>query len=490
MATRPGFVFGAWELDPKRKQLFRDGEPVAMGARQLELLTALVSQAGRILTKDQLIAAAWDDVAVTDNSLEQMISALRRLIGPSCIETLPRRGYRFAADVTRTERRESDEALEALLAPHRAWIEGRAALETLEGTQIQHAREVFERVLAVAPDQPAAHVGLANACLFQFEMTRADVTPDRAALTRAAEHAREACRLDPEYGEGWATLGFVLTRTGQDTEGKAALRRAVTLEPDNWRHHLRLSYGSWGEERLRASSRTLALLPDFPMAHWLAATVHVARHAFSEAERELRVGLAAQARQSHTPRRFGAVALHWLAGLVALARDDDETAMLEFERELAAAGRGLLYERECCANVEYAIGALHVRRRRTHEAQAAFERAIVRMPGHVLAHIGLACAHGRASAKAARAQAATGELGPALVERLASASPVDRALARAVMLSGAGAVGEAAALVERAFDATPSGQAGWLLPIEPLLHIQGHPDIWAGALTRLATRAA
>lgn len=202
MAARPGFAFGAWELDPKRKQLFRDGEPVAIGARQFDLLNALVSQPGRILTKDQLIAVAWEDVAVTDNSLEQMISALRRLIGASSIETLPRRGYRFAADVTRTERRETDEALDALLAPHRAWIEGRAALETLEGTQIQHAREVFERVLAAAPDQAQAHVGLANACLFQFEMTRADVTPDREALARAAEHAREACRLDPEYGEG------------------------------------------------------------------------------------------------------------------------------------------------------------------------------------------------------------------------------------------------------------------------------------------------
>lgn len=491
MATRPGFAFGAWELDPKRKQLFRDGEPMAIGARQLDLLIALVTQPGRILTKDQLIAVAWEDVAVTDNSLEQMISALRRLIGSSCIETLPRRGYRFAADVTRTERRETDEALDALLAPHRAWIEGRAALETLEGTQIQHARDVFERVLAAAPDQAQAHVGLANACLFQFEMTRADVAPDREALARAAEHAREACRLDPEYGEGWATLGFVLTRTGHDAEGKAALRRAVTLEPDNWRHHLRGSYGSWGEERLRASSRTLALLPDFPMAHWLAATVHVARHALGEAERELRAGLAAQARQSETPGRFGAVALHWLSGLIALTRDDDEAAMRAFERELAAEGRGLLYQRECCANVEYAIGALHLRRQRASDAIAAFERALARMPGHALAHIGLA--HARAMATTGHASARSGEplssLGT-LAERAKSASPMDVALARAVLLIHTGTVGEAAQIVGQALDASPPGQAGWLLPVEPLLHVHAHPDIWAGALTRLATRAA
>ena len=46
----------------------------------------------------------------------------------------------------------------------------------------------------------------------------------------------------------------------------AAMRRAVSLEPDNWRHYFRLSYVSWGEERLRAARRTLALLPGFPLA--------------------------------------------------------------------------------------------------------------------------------------------------------------------------------------------------------------------------------
>ena len=89
------------------------------------------------------------------------------------------------------------QALEALLAPHRAWVEGRAALETLERTQILRAREVFERVIAQVPDQASAHVGLANAGIMQFEMTRSELEPDTAALAVAAQHARDACRLDP-----------------------------------------------------------------------------------------------------------------------------------------------------------------------------------------------------------------------------------------------------------------------------------------------------
>src|SRR5262249_10523355 len=126
-----------------------------------------------------------------------------------------------------------------------------------------------------------------NACVMQFETTRADPLPDRAALALAAQHAREACRLDPQFGEAWATLAFVLGRTGDHVDALAAAKRAVTLEPDNWRHHCRLAFVGWGEERLRASRRTLALLPNFPLAHWLAATVYVARQLPQDAEREL-----------------------------------------------------------------------------------------------------------------------------------------------------------------------------------------------------------
>ncbi len=163
------------------------------------------------------------------------------------------------ANVSRVERRESDEALDAVLETHRAWIDGRAALETLEGGAI--VRAAFERVVGQMPEQAPAQVGLANACALQFEMTRTDSHPDVAALTLALEHALEARRLDPTYGEAWATLGFVLERVGRREDALAAVRQAIALEPDHWRHHLRLSAASWGEERLREARCTLALLP-------------------------------------------------------------------------------------------------------------------------------------------------------------------------------------------------------------------------------------
>jgi len=474
MAAGHGFAFGPYRLDVHARQLLKDDEPVALSARHLDLLAILVSRAGQVLSKDQLIEAAWKDVAVTDNSLEQAISALRKLLGPDTIQTQARRGYRFSAPVTRYERRESDDMLDALLAPHRAWIEGRAALETLERDQIRHAREVFERVLAVAPEQASAHVGLANACVMQFEMTRAEARPDLTSLQAAATHAREACRLDPQDGEAWATLGFVLERTGRHDDALAAARRSVTLEPDNWRHHLRLSYGSWGEERLRAARRTLALLPGFPLAHWLAASVHIAREALADAERELRSGIATQDTQQPASRRFSGIALHWLLGLVLFARDDDREALVEFERELSSEDSGHLYARECCANTWYAIGAMHLARGRRADAQHAFSEVLGRLPTHPLARVGLALIAHDTAARQAGTQ---------------GGSAFDTALADAAALVAAGEVSRAADLIDGVLTRAPAGNAGWLLPVEPLLRVHTAPDTWAGVLGRLRARA-
>ena len=469
------FVFEPFALDPARRRLTKSGEPVAVSERQLDVLSRLVAQAGQIVAKDDLIAAAWQDVAVADNSLEQAISALRRILGTDAsgavyIETVPRRGYRFAAAVQRKAARETDAGLDALLAPHRAFVEGRAALETLEAEQIVRALDVFEGAVAAVPEYAAAHLGLANACLMRFETTRADPAPDGNALARAVHHARDACRLDPASAEAWATLGFVLGRTSHRVDALAAANRAVALEPDNWRHHFRLAYVSWGEARLRAAHRTLALLPEFPLAHWLAATVYVARQALDEAERELAAGLAPgprlQSGERLTRARFGAVALHWLRGLVHLARGDNDQALAEFDRELAGEGAGHMYSRECCANTWYAIGALRARQGRTQDAVDAFGQALERVASHPLALTALNR------------------------DPVTSADPHTRSLASAIRLAIGGAHDKAARSINDALAAADEGNAFWLLPVEPILHVSARPGLWAEPLARLRSRSA
>lgn len=102
-------AFGPFRLDPGQRRLCRvtDGgeTAVALGSRALDLLLLLVRRPGALVSKNELINAAWPDVVVEENNLTVQMSALRRTLGDGqdgtrLIETVPGRGYRFLAAVT------------------------------------------------------------------------------------------------------------------------------------------------------------------------------------------------------------------------------------------------------------------------------------------------------------------------------------------------------------------------------------------------------
>jgi TolB-like protein len=105
------FLFGRFRLD--RRGLFRRDEgaalaPVAVGSRALDVLAVLLERPGDLLTRDEIMIAAWPGTVVQDNNLTVQISTLRRLLDQngeqrSCIQTVAGRGYRFIAPVTRVE---------------------------------------------------------------------------------------------------------------------------------------------------------------------------------------------------------------------------------------------------------------------------------------------------------------------------------------------------------------------------------------------------
>ena len=110
------FLFEGFHLD--RHGLFRRDElwnlaPVAIGGRALDLLGVLVERHGEILSKEEIMAAVWPKAVVEDGNLTLQISALRRILDRgrsegSCIQTVARRGYRFAAAVSRVEAEASE----------------------------------------------------------------------------------------------------------------------------------------------------------------------------------------------------------------------------------------------------------------------------------------------------------------------------------------------------------------------------------------------
>ena len=80
------------------------GQPVAIGSRALDLLLLLLRRHGEILARDEIMDAVWPGVAVEESNLTVQISALRRVLdqvhaGPSCIQTISGRGYRFLPTV-------------------------------------------------------------------------------------------------------------------------------------------------------------------------------------------------------------------------------------------------------------------------------------------------------------------------------------------------------------------------------------------------------
>src|SRR6185503_2191450 len=95
--TRPmaqAHPLGSFRIDADSQSLLRGAEPSKLGRRAVAVLRILLQRAGEPVSKETLIEAAWPGLAVEENNLSVQISALRRVLGPECIETLPRRGYR------------------------------------------------------------------------------------------------------------------------------------------------------------------------------------------------------------------------------------------------------------------------------------------------------------------------------------------------------------------------------------------------------------
>src|ERR687893_167246 len=98
------FRFDRFSLDPGDRQLRRDEVPVELNARYLDALALLVGEAGKLVSKDRFLDEVWRGVPVTDEALTQCIKTLRRQLGddasnPRLIETVPKHGYRFIAQV-------------------------------------------------------------------------------------------------------------------------------------------------------------------------------------------------------------------------------------------------------------------------------------------------------------------------------------------------------------------------------------------------------
>lgn len=104
MQTGERYFFGPFELSLERKTLFRHGVPLPMKPKSFDLLLLLLENRQRVVPKEELIALLWPGQFIEDSSLTQVVYELRKALGndgTTYVETIPKRGYRFAAEIDR-----------------------------------------------------------------------------------------------------------------------------------------------------------------------------------------------------------------------------------------------------------------------------------------------------------------------------------------------------------------------------------------------------
>jgi Tol biopolymer transport system component/DNA-binding winged helix-turn-helix (wHTH) protein len=106
MSQRPDhcYEFGPFRLDAGERRLLRAGDAVPLPPKAFDLLLVLVKYHGRLLEKDELLKSVWPDMFVEEANLSYNVSLIRRALGETgdeqrYIETVPKHGYRFVADV-------------------------------------------------------------------------------------------------------------------------------------------------------------------------------------------------------------------------------------------------------------------------------------------------------------------------------------------------------------------------------------------------------
>jgi DNA-binding winged helix-turn-helix (wHTH) protein/TolB-like protein/Tfp pilus assembly protein PilF len=101
------YEFGRFRLKVAERVLLREGELVPLTPKVFDILVTLVEHGGQVVSKDDLMKRVWPNTFVEEGNLTQNISLLRKALGETAggvqfIETVPRRGYRFVAETSKT----------------------------------------------------------------------------------------------------------------------------------------------------------------------------------------------------------------------------------------------------------------------------------------------------------------------------------------------------------------------------------------------------
>ncbi len=405
------YQFGPFCLDASRLLLLDGNEPVALGPKVVETLLALVEHPGDVVTKGALLNRIWPEAYVDEANLVQNVHVARKLLRSrweaNVIETIPRRGYRFTAEVRLLEGLPSAQPLpaaprsEAPLRRHRFWQGALAALciaavsaALLEvaglrpsmATSVLSAKGArmyeigryywnmrtpaalsksltyFTRVVDSDPGSARGYAALASADAIMADYHYGSLMPEKY-YARARAYAKKALALDPNCSEAYAVLGMIETNKSADeasalAKGIGDLQRAIELDPADGPAH------EWYGIALLSAGRVYEAYAELQRAAYLdplsvATTSWLGDAAYLSGRYGDAIGYADEALDL-APGRYEALET---LGLAYEARGQVPRAIAVFERLGAVCGM-------CRAEAAALLAGAYARARRLADARA------------------------------------------------------------------------------------------------------------------------
>jgi eukaryotic-like serine/threonine-protein kinase len=189
---RGAYRFGPFQLDVRERRLSRGSEVIPLRLKVFDTLRVLVENAGRLVTKQELLDSVWPDAAVEENNLNHNVSVLRKALGEKAtgqqyIETVPRVGYRFVAPVEVAELgavalpATSGQAIDAdqpLATASPRWRGRRTALALLAVTTVIAAVAASFYLIRYGTSGRAALTGKDSVLIADFANTTGDAVFD------------------------------------------------------------------------------------------------------------------------------------------------------------------------------------------------------------------------------------------------------------------------------------------------------------------------
>jgi DNA-binding winged helix-turn-helix (wHTH) protein/tetratricopeptide (TPR) repeat protein len=313
------YEFGDFVLDVPERRLLRGGVPVHLPPKTHDVLVALVRDAGRLVTKAELLTRVWPETFVEEGILTVHVSNLRRALGtsPIYIETVARSGYRFVASVTRSTMMERSTSPRVPSRPLEACeLVGRGRTHLLAASRVElpKAVECFQAAVALDPTYAAAYAGLALANCAQAQMRSAAPQP---AYADAKAAALRALALDADSADAQVALGKVLFLSEWDWTGAdRCFARALAISPSYTEAYLH--YGSLLEalshldEGLRLKQQALERDPFSPLVHVQIATSYWNQRRYDDAI--VWANRALELDPRHLLAREFLVGAHWKRG--------------------------------------------------------------------------------------------------------------------------------------------------------------------------------